>query len=263
MSTAHLEKKFSEMGARIRVSHASPSQRVRGPYALDVKHDKRGEFFDLQLASNTDEDDFQVIGVDPKDRHLLLKVISANKELYLCGHDERHWFAAGVHKRSVTNVRDAKAALRPEVVDVNRLRVKDRDKRRNEAYIRQGEWFFTPEPGKKISDKFILYNEPLRRGRNKPHMCEQLYREGGENVYVCRQYPNGCTQEEYAAILKSDSEAKHYRWAQMRRNPRAYVRGKVRHPDHKAIVLGCWHRVVPNTEDRVSGVARERLTFLD
>jgi hypothetical protein len=28
-------------------------------------------------------------------------------------------------------------------------------------------------------------NEPIRRGRGKPHMCEQLYRDGVTTVYVC------------------------------------------------------------------------------
>ncbi len=44
----------------------------------------------------------------------------------------------------------------------------------------------------------------------------------------------------------------------MTRNPELYVRGWVRHPDHKTIILHDWHRVVVNREVRGRNV-----TFLD
>ena len=44
-------------------------------------------------------------------------------------------------------------------------------------------------------------------------------------------------------------------------DPEAFVKGAIRHPDHKTVVLSFWHRVVPNAEasDAVGG----RLVFLD
>ena len=47
----------------------------------------------------------------------------------------------------------------------------------------------------------------------------------------------------------------------MRRNPGVYVRGKVRHADHKTIALHGWHRVLMNTEDQAS--AMRNVAFLD
>ena len=45
--------------------------------------------------------------------------------------------------------------------------------------------------------KLILPHEPIRRGGGKPHMCEQLYRDGGTTVYVCSRHPNGLTGDDY------------------------------------------------------------------
>jgi hypothetical protein len=47
----------------------------------------------------------------------------------------------------------------------------------------------------------------------------------------------------------------------MRRNAIVYVRGRVRHADHKTINLLCWHRVLMNTE-RESRAMRN-VAFLD
>src|SRR3712207_8814464 len=54
-------------------------------------------------------------------------------------------------------------------------------RRRNEAFVRQGEWFFIPAPGMGVDENLILRNEPISRGAgSKPHMCQYVYRSGGE-----------------------------------------------------------------------------------
>ena len=47
----------------------------------------------------------------------------------------------------------------------------------------------------------------------------------------------------------------------MRRNMGVYVRGRVRHADHRTIVLNDWHSVLMNTE--VQAKAMRNLAFLD
>ena len=96
------------------------------------------------------------------------------KHKFLCGHDERHWFVAAVPEAAaVSTVATAMEALKP--FDVRRLqdrlavKPRKRNRRRNEAFVRQGEWFFVPvassfQPKKSL----ILTNEPLRRGAGKP-----------------------------------------------------------------------------------------------
>jgi len=47
----------------------------------------------------------------------------------------------------------------------------------------------------------------------------------------------------------------------MRRNASVNVRGRVRHADHKTIVLHGWHRVLMNTEGEAK--AMRNVAFLD
>ena len=182
---------------------------------IDIGHDRRGEFFDIQAD---DDADVEVLDVQPKDRHLLLMVrqpaerpgLPDTKDKFLCGHDERHWFVAGVPERAaVSSVVTAKEALKPEFVrnleSGKKGKRKKRHRRKTDTFVRQGEWFFVPAPGVVADEKLILRNEPLRRGRGKPHMCEQLYRVGGTTVYVCRQHPNGLTEKEYKALSEAES----------------------------------------------------------
>ncbi len=119
----------------------------------------------------------------PRLRHLLLMARRDNgKQKFLCGHDERHWFVCAVPGNSVTNIVNAMEALQPTEVRaaVNQKvkRTKNRLRRRNEAFVRQGEWFFVPAPELVVNPKLVLRNEPISRRYGKPHMCQLLYRCG-------------------------------------------------------------------------------------
>jgi len=127
------------------------------------------------------------------------------------------------------------------------------------GYLRQGEWFCVPCPEVLPKAEHILYDEPIRRGRAKPHICEELARVGGEPVSVCYRYPNGLTDSEYEEL--SAQEKKGWVWRRMVRNATVYARGAIRHPDHKTIVLPCWHRVEMNTENQSRAMGS--VAFLD
>ena len=47
----------------------------------------------------------------------------------------------------------------------------------------------------------------------------------------------------------------------MRRNRKLYVRGRVRHPDHRTVVLDGWNEVLSNTENLSH--AMRNVAFLD
>jgi hypothetical protein len=254
--------KFAKMGARA-VVVTDPRDSV----SLNVLHDDRGEYFELRHGRLID---LSVLDVRSNDRHLLLmtrdeRAKKASKSKFLCGHDERHWFVAAVPEyANARDVQTAKDALKPSVVwDAMRrsgVRLADRDKRRTRAFVRQGEWFFIPVAKLKADEKLVLSNEPIRRGAGKPHMCEQLYRTGGEQVFVSRAYPNGLTSSEYRAL--PEAVRRQQPWTPMFRNARVYVRGRIRHPDHETVWLGGgWHEVVMNTETQA--VAMRNVAFLD
>jgi hypothetical protein len=209
-----------------------------------------------------------VLDVRPADRHLLLMVRErGEKPKFLCGHDERHWFVAALpESASVGTVRAAKEALKPAEVRTAQARkglgAEAGNRRRNAAFRRQGEWFFIPAPDLKVDEALVLRDEPLTRGNGgKPHRCEFCYREGGETVYVCARHPNGVSAARFQRILADNPKAKGWGWQPMRRNPGVYVRGRIRHADHKTIVLHGWHRVLMNTEHQAR--AMRNVAFLD
>lgn len=268
--------KFGQIGARAKVGdlqRSLASSRGMGTQdiRLDVLKDGRGTFFDIRGGKDVD---FQVLDVQPQIRHLLLMARTPGKDprqpdhkgKFLLGRDERDWFVAAVPDSvevSVSSVKTAMEALKPRVVrtEVARKRVasKKANKRKNDGFKRQGEWFFLSRPDLKVDPMLILKNEPLQRGRSKPHRAEFLYREGGTTVYVNRTYPNGLSKEAYARLLPEERKRGAFRT--MMRNPRVYVRGKIRHVDHHTLTLDCWHEVHPNTEAQAA--AMKGVAFLD
>lgn len=272
MDVQILERQFSRIGARVKVNGPQPVRRTqtqRGLTTIDIGHDRDGEFFDLRVDPYADPL-VQVLQVQADVRHLLLMARDSNvgdKHKFLCGHDERHWFVAAIPENAaVASVRSAMEALKPASVQVRqdrfRVRPKNRNRRRNEAFIRQGEWFFIPAPSSFVVDpKTIFRNEPLRRGGGKPHMCDELVRLGGETVYVSFRHPQGLTESRYRKLLSRDPELRHLQWVVQRRNPTVFVRGRVRHADHKTIVLSGWHEVLMNTETQAA--AMRHVAFID
>ena len=256
--TELVRRKFERIGARAKTRE--------GPwFRLDIDSDRKGDYFDIQVPRDP-EVAIEPIDVRPNLRHLLLLVRQFNrKEKFLCGHDERHWFAAAVPGYGVSTVATAFEALKPkEVREEERSRaIRRRDglRRRNEAFIRQGEWFFVPWPDLHV-DRPVLRNEPLSRGDgSKAHMCEEVFRSFGVLVYVSREYPNGLYLDDYRRVLEDDPGAHRMLWSQRRRDAMVWARGRVWHPDHKTVFLDGWHRVYMNTENEAPG--RSSLVFLD
>jgi hypothetical protein len=206
MDTNLLADKFAHIGARLKIADR-PARRSRtaGVLSLDVQTDRKGEFFEIVQQPGAE---VAVLDVQPADRHLLLLVREGmDKSKFLCGHDERHWFVAGIPEAApVGTVRQAKEALKPAEVRTaqarKRLKAQACSRHKNAAYRRQGEWFFLPVADMAVDEKFVLRNEPLSRGNGgKPHWAEFCYRTGGEAVYVCPRQPNGVTEAQYKNIL--------------------------------------------------------------
>jgi hypothetical protein len=251
-----LERHFSAIGARARVT---PS--TGGRVALDVRSDSRGEHFLIGLPHTADA---LVLDARKRERHLVVMVREgAESSRFLCGHDERHWFVAAIPESaaSVTTVAQAQHALRPAPVQMAAagLRPKLRRRRRNPAFVRQGEWFFLPVPELRPAPALVLRNEPLSRGRGKPHRMELALRRRGTLVHVSRAHPTGLSQHEFDAL--SEGERRRQSWTQMVRDAQVFARARVSHPDHATIVLDTWHEVLMNTE--AGARAMRHVAFLD
>jgi len=257
MSTEVLRRRFTEIGARLEVREGVP---WRGPVQVGVGWDRLGEYFDVRLVG---EAAVEVVDVLPKAQHLLLLARhSGEKSKFLCGHDERHWFVAAVPEeaRGVSGVVTAMDALQPPVVRevVERLHPRDRFKRRNVAYVRQGEWFFVPEPSLEVDHHAVVRNEPITRGRGQAHVIELVYRRGGELAYLASS-GEVFSHEEFSAL--SERARREFTWRRFVRDADVYAKGAVRHPDHARIVLPGWHRVLMNTEQQAR--AMRHVVFLD
>jgi len=264
----HLEAKFEKMGARLKVRQLDMDRIITAPPQVNIQSDKDGEYFDIALGSDSWE--VVVIDVRPKQRHLLLMLKElgegGEKGKILCGHDETHWFAAPVANAS-RNVDSAIENLKPpdirEEQDRKGTKRKNRNKRRNDTFVRQGEWFFTHTPDLQVDEKMVHHNEPLSRGGgSSPHMMEFCYRRGGQAVMVHPTHARlGIGVEKWHAL--DDKIRQAGGWNRMTSNAEVFAKGRISHRDHYTITLPGWHRVAMNEEQKAAQVVRQAVTFLD
>lgn len=276
---SNLEKFFFRIGARVKVVQfsivRSGWRRVnsRGEdlwVVLNIGRDKLGDFFEIRTLAGT-EQDWLVLNADTRKKHLLLLSRQFDergrhhaKQKFLCGQDEGHWFVAAIPEdEPVSTVATAQIALKPEEVrlreEAKGVTRKEGFRRRNAAFIRQGEWFFLPAGEIETNPLRLLRNEPITRGNGgSPHWAEECYRMGGETVYVSRKYPAGLMATEYFRLPENQRKNG---FRMMKRDATVYVRGEITHRDHKTVYLNGWHRVLMNTENRSK--AMRFLAFLD
>src|SRR4051812_12799523 len=98
MDTTNLLSKFARIGARLKVADrpSRPFRAASGVISLDIGEDRSGEFFEVVRRPGVDPE-VAVLDVQPEDRHLLILVRDGGeKQKFLCGHDERHWFVAAI-----------------------------------------------------------------------------------------------------------------------------------------------------------------------
>jgi hypothetical protein len=261
MGNCPLVDKFARIGAEVRIETMDPRARLRSDQIREITIDVQpracgGERFVIRHLPGMLER-LEVIDLQPRLRHLLLMHRQDQaKARILCGHDERHWFACTVGTDPVKSVKDAMEHLKPDQArDAQRMRGvrrKDWNRRHNAGFLRQGEWFFIPlEQPRPFHEWMIHRHEPLRRNMlGKAHFVEELIREGGETVQVHSHWaPQGLTAAEFQALCDTNRKARDAGgWHTMRRNPRMFGRGAVRHPDHATIHLLGWHEIQLNRE---------------
>jgi hypothetical protein len=142
---------------------------------------------------------------------------------FLCGMDERHLFIAQFD--GGTSVKDAHRKLKPHAV-------LEADRSAPGRTLRQGEWFFVglpPAESRFLADRLRTVPYIVRRfhslgGNGRPHVADQVVRTDGERVYA---------------------------------------RGRIRHPDHRTLVLAEWRRVYRNAELQTSRLGANGVFWVD
>ena len=243
METKLLETMFGRMGARVKVRHVRPPRERAG---VDIRIDDRGEYFDIGV-SRVEPIKYQVIDVRPEARHLLLMArTNEEKQKFLCGHDERHWFVCAVPGASVSNVKAAMEALQPQEVrtSVQRRvkRIKNRLKRRNEAFVRQGEWFFIPAPDMTINEKLIRKTNRSAAAGVASRTCVSTCTVMAERWSMSSQAPEWRHCGRVPAATVGEPRRSNLELDHAVRDANVYVCGRVSHVDHKTVVLNGWHR---------------------
>ena len=214
-------------------------------FALDVlRVQKKGIEKFILFVDNHER--IKVLSYRPESRHILLGVENEPGVIdrLLCGHDEREYFIASLPS-------DARITTIEQAIDSLKRNPVREAERRGEKVIRQGEWYFIPQPNFEEEGSHIHQNEPLvRRVRGRmagtPHMASEVIRTGSETTRV----GTGRYDKEGNEIMR-----------EMSRVESVYARGTVSHPDHKTIKLQGWHLVVMNRE--FEGRWNAGVTFLD
>jgi hypothetical protein len=268
-------KKFEEIGAKVQINELTERPmrpRERNNFSIDIRN---GVF----LLSKSENTELQILDIDKKGRHLLLlakikdenlpetlRNQNAQKQRYLCGHDERDWFTCGI-PNVVKTIFEAKEELKPKELrnleSNGAVKTKNKQKRHRKVkgigkVHRQGEFMFIPtvwSPGK---DAIVFKNEPMSQN-GRPHVAGEVVRFGGRIVYV--RGNNILEEDQFKTLQKTrPNEAKLYRVQSA--EPTVYARGTIRHPDHKTLDLGeIWHKVLVNTEKQATFV--RNVLFLD
>lgn len=266
MNPTPIERQFERLGVRIKIRPTASTGGAAEDYSLDVRRDREGDHFVLTVAAARQAAlEAQVLQNRPAEKHLLLMVRNEGDiDRFLCGHDEREWFVAAIPD-AVSTVDAAMESLKPGPVRLAQVRAglnaRERKRRKNDAFRRQGEWFFLPCPGLDVDEKLVLRWEPIARTGGKPHMVQFLVRSGGQLVYTSSRQPGWISAEAHHRLVRRRPGAASWKWHARRINPRVFAKGEIRHPDHRTIALQEWHEVLMNTEHQ--SPTMRNVAFLD
>jgi len=217
-------------GAEGNVAVVQASDRALEQVVLFVKEEER-EFWEripmgrLRMHKATPETiraRLPALGQMPIAKHAgdwwVSRTAPAAKRHFLIGRDERQLFMCRL-PRACTSVVEAHEVLKaPQLASLER----DGDGKT----IRQGEWFFIALPEVELGDVEGRARANGAVVRRRTAISAFIARPGKAHVAdeIVLHRPIGVTDD------------------------RVYVRGAVRHPDHKTIKLLRWHRVLRNNE---------------
>jgi hypothetical protein len=269
---------FRRVGLGLKVLEGPIRPRSRGIFQMDIYRARSGEYFRLWPGAR--DNDFGLLDADADFRQVVLRVREPRRRFeevvwrrswrgraeverslqgtdgriaretklywlverwtpeeerrYLCGFDEHTLFIAQV--RAGDTVWQAHESLRPAEV------------RRAEsgwpgAVVRQGEWFFLPALPEEI-DRMEAYASSHRRS-------------------VRQAEPVGPGAQPHVADHLVRVDRRERRHGRERRHLDVYVRGRVRHADHRDVRLDDWRRVVRNAAVVPAVPDRERVRWID
>jgi len=176
----------------------------------------------------------------------------ARKRHYLMGMDERHLFIAEL-PRPATTVAAAHAALRPNEAGSTTAH--------SGKVVRQGEWFFLlPSPAESVlleegirTNRVVAWRKtaigPVFDGSPSEHALTAM----SGNARVRQRQGNPHVADE-VVILSGTIPAE---------GRRVFVRGAIRHPEHKTVTVDGWRKVLRNAEPISNDQRQRRVAWVD
>lgn len=178
-----------------------------------------------------------------RDGIVISRTTDASTRYFLMGEDERQLFIAQL-RNAATTVKAAHEQLGSTVQFAE-------GKRRGSSIDRQGEWFFleTTQEQRDHIDGLIKKNKlavkkkasigQFMRRAGQPHLADELVVLGGEQV--TNKLGHGFSV----------------------RPMQVYIRGAVRHPDHKTQKFHQWREVIGNSEGATSRASASGVFWVD
>lgn len=176
-----------------------------------------------------------------KEEWVVLRKTSADTRYFLMGVDERQLFIAQLAE-PCTTVAQAHFSLSRTVLTAD-------GKRKGSALDRQGEWFFweTDQRARETIDEEIAKNRLV------------VHKKVPIGSFAARGGGNPHTVDELVVIPAINKLAHGFGV-----RPRSvYVRGKVRHVDHKTIKFSHWREVVANNEGATARATASGVYWVD
>lgn len=177
---------------------------------------------------------------------LIERKTDARTRYFLMGVDERQLFIAQT-QTPVTTVAEARKSLGKTVQLAEGTR-------RGSSADRQGEWFFleTSHEVRNHIDQMIEKNRTTIE-RDQP-VGLKMGRQGG-NPHVA--------DEMVVLTLKNASTTNHLSHGFPVRDRQVFVRGKIRHTDHKTVKFSQWREVIANDEGATATAAAGGVFWVD
>jgi hypothetical protein len=197
---------------RIRVDAVDAAQRQA---VLTVQETVRA--FEARIDASTKPDPHARVLRREGDTLFVEQYTRSAPQHYLCGQDESHLFIAQL-PTSASSIARAHALLAPRVPEDYA----------NQSNTRQGEWFFfaTTQVDKDELERLDVLGYGIKKDVGIAEAA-RLRRAGRPHVVT------------ELRLLKGSLD---------RPGKRIFVRGHVRHPDHRTLHFPDWHRVLPNRE---------------
>jgi len=241
-----LEEAFKKVGLNIWVAK-KPIMRTDSPeiFQMSIRKERGGRRGHFAIYCGEEKNEVGVLDLDKNMKQLLMLVKEPRRKFtyqerdpknslkfitkagatdgsvrkYLMGLDESHYFIAQIPKGGILNkVRDAHKALRPVHLE--------RKSKLKKSAERQGEWFFTPATKSELRKMEKLVKQDWRIFRFHELIDKNI------------------------GAIGTPHEAEFYIEVEIAKEKVPFVKGKIKHSDHKTLILDGWHRIFLNLEIR-------------